>query len=323
MLEDWQKEGFTTGTWHNGLDNRTMIDTTQSVSGGKSLRVEYTKGGVGPQETGAQVELKFPSRDEAYMSYWMKFSDDFSFGTTSKGGKLPGLSGGKNCSGGDNCDGTNGFSARFMWRGEGQIVLYLYHMDKPSKWGEDHPLKYADGSNVVFERGTWHHIEERVRVNSTANAHDGEVQAWVDGKEVLFLDGLRFTTNGDKVDKLYFSTFHGGNDSAWVPTNTCHIWYDNIWIGTTREEFSNVEAAGPAEVPSDMFLVYRRGNKVVVVADNIIKEVVVLKTNGKLKTFSDARAINNRWEFTVRSKEPLIIQVETIDGKKMMQKLVY
>lgn len=321
-LESWQNEGFTTGTWDNGLKSRTLIDSAYSVSGKKSLRVEYPQGGVGPQETGAQVELKFTPRDEAYMSYWMRFSDNFSFGTTSKGGKLPGLSGGDNCSGDDNCDGTNGFSARFMWRNDGQIVLYLYHMDKPAKWGEDYPLKYEDGSNVVFERGTWHKIEERVKINSSGDAYDGEVQAWVDGKEVLSLKGLRFTNNGDKVDKLYFSTFHGGNEETWAPTETCHIWFDDIRIGTDKDEISNVKPIGPAEVPNDMFLVYKKGNKVVIVADNIIKEVVVLKANGKLKKFSDSRVIDNRWEFTIRSKEPLIIQVETMDGKKMTQKFI-
>ena len=236
LLEAWQKERFSTGTWDNGLKDRTIIDTTYSVSGRKSLRIEYPKGGVGPSETGAQVELKFPSRDVAYMSYWMRFSDNFSFGTSSEGGKLPGLCGGNNCSGGDNCDGTNGFSARFMWRAGGQIVLYLYHMDKPEKYGEDHPLKYADGSNVIFERGSWHHIEERVKINSAGDVYDGEVQAWVDGKEVLSLKGLRFTNNGDKVDKLYISTFHGGNDETWAPTETCHIWFDDIRIGTSRED---------------------------------------------------------------------------------------
>jgi len=323
MLENWKQVGFQSGSWDNGLENRTLIDTTYYKSDGKSLRVEYTQGGVGPSETGAQVELKITPRDEAYMSYWMRFSDNFSFGTTNKGGKLPGLSGGSNCSGGDSCDGTNGFSARFMWRKEGNIVLYLYHMDKPSKWGEDYQLKYPDGSDVVFERGKWYKIEERVKINSSGDAHDGEVQAWVDGKEVLSINGLRFTTNGDNVDKLYFSTFHGGNDQTWVPTETCHIWYDDIRIGTDREEVTAVEPVGPAEVPSDMFLVYKKGSKVVIVADNIIKEVVVLKTNGKLKTFSDPKVIDNRWEFTLRSKEPLIIQVETIDGKKMTQKLIY
>lgn len=246
LLENWKNEGFSTGTWDNGLKDRTIIDTTYSVSGRKSLRVEYPKGGVGPQETGAQVELKFPSRDVAYMSYWMRFSDNFSFGTTNEGGKLPGLCGGNNCSGGDNCDGTNGFSARFMWRAGGQIVLYLYHMDKPEKYGEDHPLKYADGSNVIFERGTWHHIEERVKINSAGDVYDGEVQAWVDGKEVLSLKGLRFTNNGDKVDKLYISTFHGGDDETWAPTETCHIWFDDIRIGTSRIESRLYTCAGPS-----------------------------------------------------------------------------
>lgn len=235
-LDKWKSEGFTTGSWHQGLDSRTMIDSSVSMSGEKSLRVFYPKGEFGPADNGAQVELLFEPRKEAFISYWMRFSPDFSFGTTNEGGKLPGLSGGADCSGGSSCDGTNGFSARFMWRGGGRIALYLYHMDKPEKYGEDYEFLYPDGSSVVFERGKWYHLEERVRINSAADAHDGEVEIWVNGVQVVFVGGLRFTTNGDMVDKLYISTFHGGDDETWAPKNDSYIWFDDIRIGTSRED---------------------------------------------------------------------------------------
>ena len=83
------------------------------------------------------------------MSYYLKFSDNFSWGTTSYGGKLPGLAGGASCSGGQMCDGTNGWSARFMWRGGGKLILYLYDMLKTDKYGEDHQLYVPDGSPNV------------------------------------------------------------------------------------------------------------------------------------------------------------------------------
>lgn len=237
LRSDWQNEGFTTGTWDAGLMDRTVIDDSSlSVSGTNSLRIKYPQGGYGPSETGAQVQLKFDKRNEAYTSYWLRFSEDFSYGTTNEGGKLPGLSGGDDCSGGDSCDGTNGFSARFMWRTGGAIVLYLYHMDKPATYGEDFYLKHADGSNVIIKKGEWIHIAERVKMNTDGDTYDGEVQAWVNGEEVLFLKGLRFTNNEDKIDKVYISTFHGGSDNTWAPKNDCYIWLDDIRIGTSYED---------------------------------------------------------------------------------------
>lgn len=234
----FQSEGFTTGTWDNGLAARTIVDTAESCSGSKSMRIMYPKGGYGTSETGCQVQLRFNKIDEAFASYNLRFSDNFTWGTTSYGGKLPGLGGGNNCSGGSNCDGTNGFSARLMWRTGGKAVLYLYHMDKPSKYGEDVDLLYPDGSPVVFIKGEWYHIAERVKINSGADKYDGEVEIWVNGLPVLLRKGLRFVTNDDKVDNLYISTFHGGSDKTWAPTDTCFSWLDDIRIGTEYEDVS-------------------------------------------------------------------------------------
>ena len=52
-------------------------------------------------------------------------------------------------------------------------MLYLYHMDKPGKYGEDHSLVYPSGEDVVFTPGRWFRIVERVKVNSGDN-RDGE-----------------------------------------------------------------------------------------------------------------------------------------------------
>lgn len=242
----WKSEGFLPGTWDNGLAARTMIDDSAvAVSGTKSLRVLYPKGKYGTSDNGAQVELKFDSRREAFASYWLRFSEDFSFGSASEGGKLPGLTGGDNCSGGSACDGTNGFSARLMWRTGGSLVLYLYHMDKPDKYGEDYELAYPDGSAVVVERGEWIHVAERVRVNTDGESYDGEVEIWVNGVRTLLLDSLRFTSNGDMVDKLYISTFHGGSSADWAPENDCHIWFDDIRIGTVYGDVAFRECSKP------------------------------------------------------------------------------
>lgn len=236
--ELFQEKGFQTGTWDNSLSTRTIIDSTQSFSGLQSMRIMYPKNGFGPEETGCQVQLKFTKRDEAFVSYCLRFSENFSWGTTSYGGKLPGLCGGANCSGGETCDGTNGFSARLMWREGGKAILYLYHMDKPDQYGEIYELLYPNGSQVVFNRGEWYHVAERVKINTDGSTYDGEVEIWINGLQVLLVKGLRFTSNGDKVDNFYISTFHGGDDETWCPTETCYTWLDDIRIGTTYQDVS-------------------------------------------------------------------------------------
>lgn len=232
---NWASDGFTT-PWVNGFNqSRCFVDDAYAQSGTKSLRVLYPAGGVGPSETGAQAPLQFAPKDEVYMSYWLRFSDDFDWGGTSEGGKLPGFGSGDNCSGGSSCDGTNGFSSRLMWRTGGKAVLYFYHMDKPATYGEDIDLINTDNSNVVFEKGKWYQVAQRVKVN-TGNNYDGEVDVWINGDLVLSLTGYRLVNNGDKVDNLYFSTFHGGSGSTWAPGNDCHIWYDDIVVSENRSD---------------------------------------------------------------------------------------
>ncbi|MBN2523899.1 MAG: hypothetical protein JXB24_11545 [Bacteroidales bacterium] len=224
----WESDGFVNIDWFQGSD-RAMVSDDFSHGGKKSLRVFYPKGKFGPGETGHQAPCGLTPADEYYVSYWLRFSEDFSWGTENQGGKLPGLASGEKCSGGQTCDGSNGFTARYMWREDGRAVLYLYHMDKPGKYGEDFDLTGEDGEKSYFPKGEWINLIERVKINS-GNNHDGEVQIWYNGKEVLHLSGLKFVTNGDKVDAFYFSTFHGGNDITWSPKNDCYIWFDDIIV---------------------------------------------------------------------------------------------
>lgn len=234
----WEMDGFK-AAWTQSLDKNSSVDDAFAFEGSKSLKVAYPEGKVGPGESGGQAKLMLEPRDEYYASYRLRFSDNFSWGGEHEGGKLPGLAAGDNCSGGMNCDGTNGFSSRYMWRKGGKAVLYLYHMDKPHKWGDDRELKYADGSDVIFPKGEWVHLVQRVKINTVKSGKaqkDGEVQVWYNGKEVLNLKNLRFVSNKNKVDNFYFSTFHGGNTHEWAPRNTCWIWYDDLKISDKKED---------------------------------------------------------------------------------------
>ena len=203
----WTAEGFTPG-WGSGQgfeQSRVFVDNEYAAEGNKSLRVRFPAGNSGPGAGGAQLPLRFPSSNQKFISYWLRFSDNFDWGGRLEGGKLPGLAGGDNCSGGGACTGTNGFTARLMWRPGGKAVLYLYHMDKPGDFGQDIDLKNIDGTNLFFQKGQWVHIAERVKINSVSSGNanaDGEVEVWVNGERALLATGLRFRSNNDRVDNL-------------------------------------------------------------------------------------------------------------------------
>ncbi|MBO9700099.1 MAG: T9SS type A sorting domain-containing protein [Sporocytophaga sp.] len=245
---DWQSAGFTV-PWVNGFDvNRAIIDDAFSKSGSNALRLFYPKGQFGTANTGGQAPLMVPPHDEYFISYYVRFSDDFSWGTSSEGGKLPGLAGGDRCSGCATCTGSNGFTARLMWRAEGKAVIYLYHLNKVSPPCGDNYDIVIDGKTLNFEKGQWYKISQRVKVNSGVNK-DGEVEMWINDKHAQIrlyngalvdkLSGIQFVSNGDKVDALYFSTFHGGSTADWAPLVDSYIWFDDIVISTSLSDVVN------------------------------------------------------------------------------------
>ena len=195
---DWLAYGIS-GIGYVAAPERAGIDKQNAHTGAQSLRISFPQSSVGPSQGGHQATVLLEPAQQYYLSYWLKFDENFSWGDTDHGGKLPGLAQGKTCSGGDVCDGTNGFTARYMWRQDGAAVLYLYHMDKPHKWGEDFPLMSTDNQPLSFKPNEWVKLVQRVKVNSDGQA-DGEVQVWGNGVEALNLDGLRFLSGGRKID---------------------------------------------------------------------------------------------------------------------------
>lgn len=189
------------------------------------LRVHYPAGSASPTVTkshdapvgGAQLYLYrngLAPTDAADLRYDVRFPVGFDF---VKGGKLPGLFGGRVNNGRHIPDGTNGLSTRYMWRagGDGEVYAYL-------------PTSKAHGTslgrgNWRFTPGTWHRIEQRVELNHPSKA-DGRVQVWFDGRQVLDQRGLEFRTVAElQIDGLFFSTFFGGSDPSWASPAATHV----------------------------------------------------------------------------------------------------
>lgn len=271
-------------------DGRAFIDDDMPRSSNgstKALKISYPANNFGTNGTGVNAPLKFVERSQVFASYKMRFDENFDWGGTSEGGKLPGLASGDNCSGCEVCTGFNGLSARLMWRSGGRGVLYLYHMDKPGDCGHDIQLKNPDGSNFFFQRGVWYKISERVKIN-TGSSSNGEVEVWINDQQAVLKTGLKFVTNGAKIDNFYFSTFHGGGSNSWAPSRNSFIWFDDVIIGRSESDVVNPIAVnskptGSFVLPTESTIVDTYNELVVKVApadsDGTISSVA-MKVNG-------------------------------------------
>lgn len=182
-------------------------------------------------------------RQEMFFSYRVFFPDSFVF---RDGGKLHGLVGGKGNTGGAKPTGRDGWSCRVHWGAGDQIKLYVYHKDQSRKWGdtfyftEDPQVYYVDPEKPVkqtekrihVERGVWHHIQMRVRVNDVGR-RNGLAQAWYDGRLVTDIRGFEFRNAECKEDRLlvkgaYFSTFFGGRGEGYKPVKDETILFDDF-----------------------------------------------------------------------------------------------
>jgi hypothetical protein len=98
--------------------DRLKIDTTER------LRFELPIGMVGSADTGGIIKSHIAGKNEYTLEYEIRFDAGFPW---SKGGKIPGISGGVGYTGGEPAWPGDGFSVRLMWREGGKIIPYVYH----------------------------------------------------------------------------------------------------------------------------------------------------------------------------------------------------
>ncbi len=194
-------------------------------SKGNSLRVTYPKGSLGPNEGGGAFREHLAPRKAYRLSYRVLFEKGFDF---RRGGKLPGLGGGKANTGGQKPTG-DGWSARYMWGEGGNLGLYLYHLDQKTKYGDRFQL------HAKAVPGKWFKLSQVVQVNAPGKA-DGRIRVWIDDKLALDQKGLRLRGKVEPevalVDQFLFSTFHGGSSKNWAPKRTSHARFDDFLIST-------------------------------------------------------------------------------------------
>ncbi|HBU38321.1 MAG TPA: hypothetical protein DEB70_11025, partial [Planctomycetaceae bacterium] len=127
LNQDWHNP-----SWSDGIEEH-RVWVVQPDPGTTSLTVKFPAHTFGSEKNGAVWRLKFDKPYSAVeVRYDVMFGRGFDF---ARGGKLPGLFGGKGNTGGDRPDGKDGFSARMMWRDNGRAVQYLYYPDQPDRYG--------------------------------------------------------------------------------------------------------------------------------------------------------------------------------------------
>ncbi len=206
------------------VEDKAAIE--EDVVHGKVLKVKYPKDAVGPKEGGIQFDRRIPKSNEYYLDYYLKFAKGFDFRL---GGKLPGLtSGGRTFTGGRHPKNGEGWSARYMWREKGAMIVYFYHMDNKHEWGDIVEM------DTIFKTGKWYRIVQHLKMNDT-DKFNGIMEVWVDGKKVTNETNVRYRLAplGD-IDSFYFSTFHGGNTADWAPKHDSYIYYDNFKVTKTK-----------------------------------------------------------------------------------------
>jgi hypothetical protein len=168
------------------------------------------------------------------LEYDLLFPAGFDF---VKGGKLPGLYGGRSsCSGGNSA--KDCFSTRFMFRSKGAGELYVYadQSKQVSALCTIPPLTVCNPSfgisagrgSFSFTPGKWNRLTQRIVLN-TAGKNDGAFAVWLDGKLAMNFSQMFWRAQSDmSFVGIDFQTFFGGGDSSWATPTEQFTYYRNF-----------------------------------------------------------------------------------------------
>jgi len=199
-----------------------------------------------PSDKGSP-RVNFRARVKAKRTYRLSqrifLEPEFDWGRKNQGGKLGfGFGGGTAPTGGQVK--PDGFTARFMWRGNGDdsahIAVYSYAADRSQNipYGDDHPLR---GFDVPV--GEWFTLVMEVESNSHVDSADGSLKAWANGQKLVELEDIHWQSEGDQpaIHQLMFSTFYGGASIDWAPNRPTHIRFTDVCWAPVVEGYSAIQ----------------------------------------------------------------------------------
>jgi hypothetical protein len=234
-------------------------DYVSAPDGKKAMKAHFPKGSytfTHKPQGGLSFYAPGPSSvdlstaKEATFGYSVFFEQGFGF---QKGGKLPGIYGGNSdkeavgCSGGRRDSGC--FSARLMWRGEGEGEFYTYlppYTDprfaankKQCNVAPQSDCNPTYGASVgrgafKFPTGKWTTVSERVRLNAPGKA-DGELELFVNGKSVISVNGLILRDSAaGKMRGIQMQTFFGGSSLDFASPKSQDAYFSDFSVAITE-----------------------------------------------------------------------------------------
>lgn len=188
------------------------LENTFGTSNSNAALVFYQGNSMGSERIIANVDLADYSLIYK-LEFHVKFCDNFDF---VRGGKLLGLGPDEPVTGGNQIT-PSGWSARLMFRGNGELQTYVYHQEMKGKYGD---AKVSE--HIRLKNGIFYKISLLVQLNNPYTASNGKIIVSVDDKTVIQHDRIKFRGTNTKeslIRKILFHTFHGGNNKTYAPTN--------------------------------------------------------------------------------------------------------
>lgn len=227
--------------WYDPLDlafdiNSQNLSNVIDETGDTYIRIKLSPTSSGSTHVISAADL--PSARTYLVSQSIMFETGFDWGGTSESGKFGfGLGGGSTPSGGSTR--TDGFTLRYIWRGNGdgsaRLAAYSYASDRMGfyPFGEDYPI-----GGFPITPGEWFTASMEITVNSDINASDGAIKVWVNGELLLDKTDIQWWASGETPDisRLFLSNFHGGNSAAWAPAYDTFIRVKDVCISGSQDD---------------------------------------------------------------------------------------
>lgn len=225
VLTDW---GFSSETlpsgWGSNAPLHIVSDPSAPLSASSVEQMTYQigfSGGGGPNN----IFYPLPHPREVYIGYWWKPSNPWQ-GHNSEVNKINFL-----------------FGSDMTWAWVMDMFgppggPYGYIMTNSSSVVDNTHITGAFGSGIGSRNfspnvagvpatlGTWHRIEQYIKMSSTTTSRDGIVRWWVDGR--LLGNYTNVNTDQSPLGEFQFAPTWGGVGD--VKTETDYFWYDHVHL---------------------------------------------------------------------------------------------
>ena len=193
---------------------------------GKSLEVTFPEGRKIEGLRGGRVPVQ--AARILNLEYRVRYPHDFEAGLH---GKQFGVAGGRGYTGGagkECAEHGDGWSVRVQFDAHTRDItnqIYVYHCRMTGDYGDD---MGSGRQQISLQRGRWHLIRLRVSMQSRADAPDGRIELWQDGKQRITIEGVQFVARQSacEVDDVLLEAFCGG--AGITPSHDNHVAFDDV-----------------------------------------------------------------------------------------------